>query len=340
MQNQLRKEIKILLNETHSNGLQKLVKKSLFLLVLFLSSYVGYLYSASLNHLILIILSSFLLALSSLIFCLSVFHDASHGIFKSSKISQFIAFSIGCLFGISSILWHDKHVKKHHAYTNVFGKDTDIYTGGLFRLHKFDTWQKKHRFQHFYAVPLYSLLLLKWIYFDDFHSIIINRYHYKRKKYFLCIGEVLLTRITHILFFLVLPSFYFSSLSYQLYSYLIIQLTMGVILSIIFQLAHINNKTTFHTTSDAKNENHFLDQLSSTADFAPDNKFMIWVTGGLNMQVVHHLFPYITHMNYSIIQPLVKLFCQKHGLQYNEYPSFFLAFKEHLYYLKSLSKPN
>ena len=40
--------------------------------------------------------------------------------------------------------------------------------------------------------------------------------------------------------------------------------------------------------------------------------------GGLNYQIEHHLFPTMPRPNLRSAQPLVRAFCQEHGLPYTE----------------------
>jgi fatty acid desaturase (delta-4 desaturase) len=44
------------------------------------------------------------------------------------------------------------------------------------------------------------------------------------------------------------------------------------------------------------------------------------LTGGLNLQVEHHLFPRMCSAYYPIIAPTVRAVCKKHGVRYVYYP--------------------
>jgi fatty acid desaturase len=44
------------------------------------------------------------------------------------------------------------------------------------------------------------------------------------------------------------------------------------------------------------------------------------VTGGLNFQVEHHLFPRMSSAWYPYIAPTVRKVCEKHGVRYAYYP--------------------
>jgi fatty acid desaturase len=45
-----------------------------------------------------------------------------------------------------------------------------------------------------------------------------------------------------------------------------------------------------------------------------------WLTGGLNFQVEHHLFPRMSSAWYPYIAPTVREICKKHGVNYTYYP--------------------
>jgi fatty acid desaturase (delta-4 desaturase) len=45
-----------------------------------------------------------------------------------------------------------------------------------------------------------------------------------------------------------------------------------------------------------------------------------WLTGGLNFQVEHHLFPRMSSAWYPYIAPTVRKVCKKHGVRYVYYP--------------------
>merc|ERR1711953_1420449 len=44
------------------------------------------------------------------------------------------------------------------------------------------------------------------------------------------------------------------------------------------------------------------------------------LTGGLNFQVEHHLFPRMSSAWYPYIAPTVRRICKKHGVKYAYYP--------------------
>lgn len=81
-------------------------------------------------------------------------------------------------------------------------------------------------------------------------------------------------------------------------------------------------------------------QLRTTADFGTGSLLLTWYTGGLNHQVIHHLFPKIAHVRYPIVRDVVEGFCREKGLPYHRYPSLLAAVRGHLRRLHSLGRPD
>ena len=84
--------------------------------------------------------------------------------------------------------------------------------------------------------------------------------------------------------------------------------------------------------------NYFIHVLETTADFSRENKFTAWLTGGINIHVIHHLFPKINHAHYIPLTRIVKQTAEEYGLQYQENKNFLEALKLHMMMLKMLSQ--
>ncbi|HEX2159226.1 MAG TPA: fatty acid desaturase, partial [Actinomycetes bacterium] len=62
------------------------------------------------------------------------------------------------------------------------------------------------------------------------------------------------------------------------------------------------------------------------------------VLGGLNYQIEHHLFPTMPRPNLRRAQPLIRAFCQEHGLPYAE-ASLFGSYAEAIRHLHTVGQP-
>jgi len=147
-------------------------------------------------------------------------------------------------------------------------------------------------------------------------------------------------KLVHFFLFIGLPV-YVVGFDLWLISFLIFSLVAGFVLSIIFQLAHTVEHTTFPMANPqtGKMEDEWaIHQIKTTANFATRNKIVSWLVGVLNFQIEHHLFPKISHVHYPAISKIIKKACQDYGIPYIEYPKVRLAVASHVSYLKQLGQ--
>lgn len=117
----------------------------------------------------------------------------------------------------------------------------------------------------------------------------------------------------------------------------------GLVLSVVFQLAHVVPDAEFHSVDEDKDErsvdeNWTVHQLKTTANFAPNNWLLSWYVGGLNYQVEHHLFPNICHIHYKKISKIVRETAKEYGIPYHQERTFFRAIGNHARMLKQLGQ--
>jgi len=244
--------------------------------------------------------------------------------------------------GASGIMWNNKHNIIHHTYTNIDGIDDDIEIKPMLRM---CPTQKKyfiHRFQHIYVWFLYTLLLIIWVFATDYTK-------YFSKK----VGSIAIKKMStfeHIAFWIAKAGYAFGMIVVPIYllgfvpwllGFLIIAMFAGFVLSIVFQLAHTVEETTFPTPSADVNkiENEWaIHQIETTANFATKNKLICWLVGGLNFQIEHHLFPKISHIHYPAISKIIKQTCQEYGIRYNEFPKMRHAIISHASHLRKMGR--
>jgi len=270
----------------------------------------------------------------------NVQHDGAHGAYsRHAWVNRLMAATLD-LLGASSLVWNRKHNQLHHTYTNLAGHDDDIDLGFLARLSPAQKHYRFHRLQHLYLWVLYALITLKWQLFDDFHDLARGRiggHRLRRPK-----GWEIVQFICGKLFFfgyaLVLPALFHPIGAVLLY-YLIANVVAGFTLSVVFQLAHVVEKTDFpEPARDGRVSTPWaIHQLRTTADFARNNRILSWYIGGLNFQVEHHLFPKICHVHYRKLSRIVERACRKAGVKYNAFPSLRAAIASHYRALKAMA---
>ncbi|MCB9548234.1 MAG: acyl-CoA desaturase [Myxococcales bacterium] len=268
----------------------------------------------------------------------NIMHDANHGSYSRKPwVNRILGMSLDLLGG-SSRLWRVKHNQVHHAWTNIEGVDDDIDVGFLGRMSPEQRWMKAHRFQHLYFWPLYGFLGVKWHWFDDFFQMARGKIG-PREIGPLGRGGWALFILGKVVFFtwaLVLPIAVMGP-ALGITFYLIAQITMGVVLAVVFQLAHCVEPAAFHPLSAGPVPVDFArHQLSSTVDFAAGNRLVTWYVGGLNYQAVHHLFPTISHAWYPELSPILARVAEKHGVTYLRIPTLRAAVASHYRFLKRM----
>ena len=116
----------------------------------------------------------------------------------------------------------------------------------------------------------------------------------------------------------------------------------GLTFALIFQVTHIYEGTTFPLPDDEGNidNNYALHVLETTADFSVRSRVGSWLMGGINIHVIHHIFPRICHVHYPQLTAILRETCADYGIEYQENMSFPKAIKRHYEILKQLSYPD
>ena len=275
---------------------------------------------------------------------LAVMHDANHGGYSKNKtINNIVSYTM-TLIGGSAYNWRSQHNHLHHMYTKVEGHDEDIAPLGFLRFSPHAKLKKAHRFQFLYAWFFYGLMTLMWALTKDYRQIkrykkmglIKNDTEYKRELWILFIGKII-----YYLIFIGLPVLFSGYIFWQvLIGFFIMHYTCGLILAMIFQMAHVIEKTDFPLPDEeGQLENNWaIHQLHTTANFCNWNKVLTWYAGGLNHQIEHHLFPTICHIHYDKISKIVKETAKEFNLPYHYHPTFVGALSSHAKMLYQLGR--
>ena len=123
--------------------------------------------------------------------------------------------------------------------------------------------------------------------------------------------------------------------------HVVMMVTSGVVLSVVFQLAHCVEEAEFPEvpTPEGQAWDFATHQLKTAVDFSPRNPLITWYVGGLNFQAVHHLFPKISHIHYPRLARIVAEVSQKYDLRYRCTPSFLKAVRSHFRWLRRMGAP-
>lgn len=278
---------------------------------------------------------------------MNVMHDGNHDSYSDKKwVNKIMGGSMYFLAG-NVYNWQVQHNVLHHTYTNIHGHDEDLDAGRIIRFSEHGKWAPIHRFQHIYSIFFYGLLTMNWVTTVDFKQ---TKRYLKRKLSYGKLpnptvqwASVIISKILYFIVWIVIPILVLDiAWYYILLGFFTMHYVAGMILSVIFQLAHVieETETPLPDDSGAMNNSWAIHQLFTTTNFGTKNKFLSWFSGGLNHQVEHHIFPHISHIHYPKIAKIIKQTAKEFDLPYNEYKTMGKALIAHFKHLKQLgAKP-
>ncbi|HXB39207.1 MAG TPA: acyl-CoA desaturase [Bacteroidia bacterium] len=278
---------------------------------------------------------------------LSVMHDANHGSYsKNPKVNKFLSYTLNMLGG-HYLNWQMQHNTLHHTFTNIEGHDEDIDAPAfMLRFSPHADLKKIHRFQFLYAWFFYGLLTVMWGTTKDFQQLerykkmgLLATYKEKYSKHLIIL---IISKLVYYAYMIVIPMIFIDLAWWKIMiGFLSVQFTAGLLLSSIFQSAHVVEETKYPLPDKSGNmENDWaVHQLFTTANFSPKSRIFSWYVGGLNYQVEHHLFPSVCHVHYRHISKIVKNTAKEYNFPYYTQPTFVSALWSHTKMLWRLGRP-
>jgi len=322
-------------------GIQ-LIIKTIFLLSLFIIPYVLIL-SGNFSLIAMLSLSG-VMGLGVAGLGMAVMHDANHGTFSSNEtITKIVGFCVySLIIGGNPITWKIQHNILHHRYTNIYGADEDIEPYGALRFSPHATHKTRFRYQHIYSFIMYGLLTLVWALHKEFTQL--SRYNRQgliksNANYYKHLSILLIAKCFYFGYILVIPLMVLNiTFTQWLIAFLFFHLVSGLVISVIFQMAHVVQEVESPVLNDNGNiDNQWaVHQMQTTMNFAPKSRALFEFIGGLNYQIEHHLFPGISHIHYKKLAPIVQQTAKEFGIPYHSHRTFFSAIKSHIYLMKSL----
>jgi len=276
---------------------------------------------------------------------LSTAHDGGHGAFSRNKTLNNLAKYVIDAIGGSYLTWSVQHNIGHHPNCNRQGEyedeeyDPDAKSGSpMLRLSPQITLKPYHRYQHYYVWLLFPWAGAKWIYTDIKY---INIKRYQKIDFWDTPKGALMNHLLVKSFFFVYSSiipFYLHGIFKGLILSAILYGVHSLVMSLLFSVNHLTDTVfpgkSFHEKDWAKL------QVMTSSNFAMNSRLWIWIAGGLNYQIEHHLFPSINHMYLPHIQPIVKQTCKQYGVPYVEYDSLWSALESYSNHLWRMGQPS
>lgn len=272
---------------------------------------------------------------------LCVMHDANHGSFSSNKsLNKVMSFTMN-LIGGSAFTWKMQHNVLHHTYTNIYEMDEDIHDKPGLRLSPHGKQRWYHKLQHIYFPALYSLATLSWVLLKDFRQLktynkegLTDKYGYNRHKQ---TWLMIATKLVYLGAIIALPIAVGVPVWAVMIGFVVAHMISGLYITTVFQLAHVvEGPEHFVPAPGGTMEDTWAEhQIRTTANFASRSALVTWLTGGLNHQIEHHLFPHICHVHYQKISRIVRETAAEFDLPYYEHKRVGEAIASHIRVLRA-----
>lgn len=249
---------------------------------------------------------------------MGVQHTANHGGLTSKPLlNQIMGLTNDITCGGSSLMWRYHHQVSHHLYTNDVEKDMDVYSS--FPMMRFDDTQPRewfHKLQVIYAPISFSLLYWS-VHIQDWSGFLNKKIFdvsmlglTRSEQYLFVLGKIL-----HHLVTLIIPLYLHGTSA--ILPFLLFTSAGSMILAWLFIVSH-NIEDTKPSNFDPKHKGDWAAwQIATSASWG--GKVWSFFTGGLNLQIEHHLFPGLAHNLYPQVQTIVEEECEKAGIKYNKY---------------------
>jgi len=218
-------------------------------------------------------------------------HDYTHAR-ESGFCANLAPFMSSGINGLDRGWWSNKH-NTHHVLTNQVGLDPDIHNEPLLFSFVPPPALDKHyrKYQPYYAPILYCFLFISW-------RIQSFKFALGQKRY----QDLLFKFLPGYIWLACLP------LGVATASMLL----SGFLVAIVVTLSHESEEFSFdRQTSFVKM------QFNGTRDIACPDPITEYLCGGMQYQLIHHLFPTMPRYKYPAMVKEVKQFAADTGLKYN-----------------------
>ncbi|KAJ6654118.1 hypothetical protein lerEdw1_007386 [Lerista edwardsae] len=252
-------------------------------------------------------------------------HDLGHlSVFSTRKRNRLVHEFVMCQLKGLSAEWWCRHHSQHHAKPNCFLKDPDLDLHPIplslgetpsrelgMQKKKYLPYNHQHQYFSFVlppiVVPVFQLFSLY--------------YMFKHKLW----REIAWTVVYFVRFFTLFAPIL--GVTGALGYLILLKVTDSIVFVWISQSSHIPMNIDYDDNVD-----WFSAQLQSTCN-VNQSLFNDWLTGHLNLQIEHHLFPTMPRHNYWKVTPFIKSLCAKHGIEYQS-KTLFTGFSDILRSLK------
>lgn len=269
----------------------------------------------------------------------NTFHDGSHHAMSRDWRVNAIATYVGFYFS-SPLEWYHQHVIGHHAYPNIPKRDPDLYHNSTMERHTKTLRHKPlHEHQHKTFYPIWVIGTTAMCYLKPLQTASTGYYnravavvqHAQWRWMLHWAGRAGWFFLLHVLPYFV----YDSAVTASCVAWIPI-FVVSVCFMISSQVNHLSS-----ANIDKSSRDYYAHQVVTGHSFignsAIERYLTFLFTGGLSLQIEHHIFPCINHCHLPKIQPIIKAVCKKHNVPYHESSGLPEALSKYVAHMKELS---
>lgn len=260
-------------------------------------------------------------------------HDLGHNAVTHNRIyDSYLGLFVGNLCTGISIGWWKRSHNVHHIATNSCTYDPDIQHLPVFAVDPVLVTTKLFSTYANMYMPLSDVahVLVKyqhWLYypvmaFARFNLYIQSLNHALRLSYYGTAGDLIwrqnlqIASLAGFWTWLLAMTLSLPTWESRILFFLPAHMVAGI-LHVQITLSHFPMETYTGVTYDDSSNGYLRTQLATTLDI-DCSPAMDWFHGGLQFQVVHHLWPRLPRHNLRRVKVILESFCKEHDLVYNQ----------------------
>jgi fatty acid desaturase len=242
-------------------------------------------------------------------------HDAGHYALSRRRWVNDVWGQLGMtlLCGMSFGFWRSRH-NQHHSHCQETGGDPDMHFGVLFSVYPHSASWKTPLGRFFLRIQKWAFWPLASFYWVALRYDAIRDLFQRPRE--TKVDRLLLP--LHFILLLVVPGLVWSWPA-AILAYVVVSCLSSLMTASVFIPNHMGMRRV-----EGGEKLSYLEQQVTTSRNISNSPLLDFYFGGLNSQIEHHLFPRVPHHRYREMRPIVRAFCQRRGLAYEE-ASFYQA---------------
>jgi len=253
-------------------------------------------------------------------------HNVLHAQYNFLKDDRFNAQTYTWNFSVAESQWRREHNTLHHVFTNVAGKDPDL-SYSTFRYHDKMKWNPVYFFQPFatafsfltfdYAIGLYACGALDLKRSKKNRQVLGDRTPYEIvRELYTFASKAYRELLKNYVLFPALGGLFAPKIALGNY---LASTMRNIFLASVIYTGHFTERSTIFSEEEAQDGSkgaRYLRQILASGNF--DGGWILsTLSGHLNHQIEHHLFPTLPAWRYPKMAKKVKEICKKYDIPYN-----------------------